>query len=218
MRCTAPVSHLRGLSSAVLLTDSEWTRRDSNPVPRKGTLALFRDDTHHTPRDLFGFRFSVSGSITCSLIESRQSSVNSILASGRTPDSVDFRHLSRRFCAGRACLAHLHKTAPLRQDHRSAAQSGETMTHLPCSQLDIHLAAAIADGAGWPLPSRFAPCPFKTGGNLFCCSCRYSPLARRAPWLAISPGNLVPLIRRHRESGSSSWNPEVPSDGTPACQ
>ena len=55
--------------------------------------------------------------------------------------------------------------------------------HLPCTRLDVHLAAVVSNDAGRLLPCRFAPYPFKaslrlafSGGNSFCCSCRHSPL------------------------------------------
>ncbi len=41
--------------SAALLTDSEWTRRDSNPGHRKSSSALIRFDTHRTPAKDFRF-------------------------------------------------------------------------------------------------------------------------------------------------------------------
>src|SRR5581483_3826602 len=86
-----------------------------------------------------------------------------MLASGRTPDSVPVRHLSRRVMR-RLCLL------PSCEGNSTAAAGLCPLrftAHLPCSQLDIHLAADISADAGRLLPCRFAPVSWDKFINLF---------------------------------------------------
>lgn len=136
---------------------------------------------------------------------------------------------SRRLEPAVAAAITLRSVAPPR--HRGCdgnqLRGCTSQSHPPCSQLDIHLAAAVACDAGALLPHRFSHHPHpalpretgegKGGGWFpFCCSCRHAPSAFPSPALRgrVEWGARAltcrfvrqpcPAFPRDRESGSSS--------------
>jgi hypothetical protein len=114
--------------------------------------------TYRTPY-IFDSLISTAASGKCSQPKPSRENQKSILASGRTPDSVSLRHLSQHPRVLVPYTLRCRNVTLLRQDslHRF---NPLRPVHLPCSRLDVHPATAIADNAGGLLPHRFAPVPF----------------------------------------------------------
>jgi hypothetical protein len=100
-------------------------------------------------------------------IENRQSTIENDKASGRTPDSVRFRHLSRRTAATAGLVR--YRTAPLRQDCALADDSPPALLPVGRSPSRRHrwrrwqvLTLPVRPWLDAETPS----------GNTFCCSCR----------------------------------------------
>ncbi len=94
--------------------------------------------------------------------------------------------------------------------------------HLPCSRLDIHLAAVVANDAGRLLPHRFTPDrrassrPYPSAGILSVAVVVTPPLPMRRPDLLFHQAT-CPDLHPGRESGSSSTLFRAATDHLPAA-
>lgn len=135
--------------SAILLADSKWTRRDSNPSHRNCPLAFVRFDTHRTPQQfsISEFRFSIWRNERQSKIINRKSKITRQVV---VPPILFYSVI---------CLETLRFRRSVRTRQTAATGHFAFLQNalLPCSPLDIHPATVIADNAGGLLPHRFIP-------------------------------------------------------------
>lgn len=183
----------------LLLADSEWTRRDSNPSHCTRVCTQMQFDTYRTPRT-----HSCLANVkpACSKISNQKSEFG--VGKWSYPRFCFFRHLSRCLRTGDACKSYSCVITATGPAHFCASPPALLpIGHSPSRRR--------LRRRWWALTPPVRPCPICMGGILFCCSCRQTcPLASRRRFGARSAltccfvRQSCAVVRRHGESGSSS--------------